>query len=207
MSNDDANASENGVRDKRGILTKDDREFLLGQKKLSEGGSYNRRRFIRDRLYHALLDFRLLYEFMPDRDRERVFDEIKDMGEEGGGALAAIFALVYLETSEPHIHAYFPDLLEYGVRHAEYQLLDDADPMQTVNVDFSVNRESPWRTSFSAIADKIEAGRWKDITDDEARSFLFVYAESDEFDRDVPSREHEQYLKEQRADAESNSSE
>jgi hypothetical protein len=200
MSNDDANASENGVRDKRGILTKDDRKFLLGKKELSEGGGYNRRRFIRERLYNALLDFRLLYEHMPSGDRNRVFDELRDPS--GAGALAAVFGFIYLETHEPHLHAHFPKMLEYGVRNAKYRVLGDDAWWSAVSVNFNVDHSTILQINFAEIAEKIEEGRWNDVTDSEARAFLQMYAESDGFDLEAPMREHQRFLREEREQTE-----
>lgn len=60
----------------RGILTEDDRKFLLGDEEkanLSEGAEYNIRRRIRERVEDSLLDFNILLEELDAADRKKVF--------------------------------------------------------------------------------------------------------------------------------------
>lgn len=58
----------------RGILTQSDREFLVGQKEgYSAQQKRDRRRKIRERVYHSLLDFGLLWMFLEMRDVEQIF--------------------------------------------------------------------------------------------------------------------------------------
>jgi hypothetical protein len=59
----------------RGILTKADREYLVGKSKI-EKASHSERRArerIRNRLKNAILDMGLLFEHMERRDKEQVF--------------------------------------------------------------------------------------------------------------------------------------
>jgi hypothetical protein len=58
----------------RGILSEADREFLMGEKDLTEGAERNTRQRIRDRLKTALEDFRLLWNTLPERELELVFN-------------------------------------------------------------------------------------------------------------------------------------
>lgn len=57
----------------RGILTPDDREYLTGMKELTPQSERNTRARIRERLYHSILDFKLLWTHLDDRDLEMVF--------------------------------------------------------------------------------------------------------------------------------------
>lgn len=58
----------------RGILTHEDREFLAGQKELSQGSKRNTRLRIRKRVRQSLTDFKLLWYCLPDKDLELIFN-------------------------------------------------------------------------------------------------------------------------------------
>jgi hypothetical protein len=63
----------------RGILTPTDREFLRGDTEdYSKQQKRDRRRKIRERVYHALLDFALLWMFLEPRDVALIFDAPED---------------------------------------------------------------------------------------------------------------------------------
>lgn len=57
----------------RGILTQADRKYLQGEKELTGQSARNTRRRIRNRLYHALLDFSVLWSYLEERDLELIF--------------------------------------------------------------------------------------------------------------------------------------
>lgn len=58
----------------RGILTKDDREYLFGEKTgYSDGTEYNTKRRIRERVENALLDFAVLFEGLEPKERAKIF--------------------------------------------------------------------------------------------------------------------------------------
>lgn len=59
----------------RGILSRRDREYLLGESDIRQGTQHERdvRSDIRSRIQNALLDFHLLVEHLEERDREQVF--------------------------------------------------------------------------------------------------------------------------------------
>lgn len=57
----------------RGILTPDDRQFLRGEKDLSDSAERNARQRIRDRVQASLMDFELLWTCLPDRDLQLLF--------------------------------------------------------------------------------------------------------------------------------------
>jgi len=58
----------------RGILTHEDREFLAGQKELSQGSERNTRLRIRKRVKQSLSDFKLLWYCLPEKDLELIFN-------------------------------------------------------------------------------------------------------------------------------------
>lgn len=57
----------------RGLLTEADREFLRGERELSESAERNARQRIRDRVQTGIADFELLWSLLPDRDLELIF--------------------------------------------------------------------------------------------------------------------------------------
>jgi len=59
----------------RGVLTKSDREFLIGEKELEGQAERNARYRIRNRVEDALLDFFLL-NAISEEDRKRIFENI-----------------------------------------------------------------------------------------------------------------------------------
>jgi len=57
----------------RGILSPADRQYLTGQKELSQGTERNTRQRIRERIRNSLFDAQLLWELLPDNDLEQTF--------------------------------------------------------------------------------------------------------------------------------------
>ena len=57
----------------RGILSPADRQYLTGQKELSQGAERNTRQRIRERIRNSLFDAQLLWELLPDNDLEQTF--------------------------------------------------------------------------------------------------------------------------------------
>jgi len=68
------NSDENQLADRpRGIITRTDREFLIGEQELDNQKASDRRYRIRKRLENALLDIMLLSEHLESNDRAKVF--------------------------------------------------------------------------------------------------------------------------------------
>lgn len=64
-------------RRSRGILSKTDREYLLGLKEYENKQSEaNRRQDIRNRIKNSLQDFKIIWPLMDKRDRDQVFDSL-----------------------------------------------------------------------------------------------------------------------------------
>ncbi|ELY73542.1 hypothetical protein [Natrinema pallidum] len=78
----------------RGILTPEDRKFLLGQTEYKHPQSARRRRAkIRQRITNAFLDFTIL-EFLQERDRNQIFTG-EDRRSKLGGGFASAFTFLY----------------------------------------------------------------------------------------------------------------
>ena len=167
----------------RGILTPSDREFLLGRKTdYTEHSKKQKRNRIRRRIRNAILDFTIIFEHLDDRDRETVFDPEDDKREAYTRGITDMLALLHLGTmgySTP-----FKDMLGRGVYKAEQELA--GSDYRMVNVYFNVDPVG--QIDVDDVIDKLERGRFEDVTDEELRAFVRLLAESDEFSAD-PMRE------------------
>lgn len=66
----------------RGILSKADRQFLAGESDLQDQSQRKRRKVIRQRVFHGILDFWLLVDYLSDKDVEQIFDQTKELFDE-----------------------------------------------------------------------------------------------------------------------------
>lgn len=128
----------------RGILTKADREFLLGEKEdLKQQSKREARQRIRNRFKNSLLDLALLNRTIKEDDRERVAKEIFSDSNEGNLQLTHILGLVYRmmldATGDPDIsierfESSISDAIESTLRRIEENVFID------VGVSISVDR-------------------------------------------------------------------
>ena len=130
----------------RGILSKADREFLLGEKEeLTEQSKRDARYRIRKRLENALLDMRLLADLLEPEDRKLVFENTIEETPHNvvfGGAFTLLIAGTY-DIVEPIEHV--PDYLEDSIGEAIFRTILDIDEEYLVEaeVDIDVTREKP----------------------------------------------------------------
>ena len=161
----------------RGILTPSDREYLLGRKTdYTEHSKKQKRNRIRRRLRNAMLDFTILFEHLEDRDRETVFNPDDDNREAYTRGMTDMLAFLHLGTMG--YHTPFKHMLAKGVNKAEQELADSDYRM--VTVDFNVDPVG--RIDVDAVVDKLDAGSFADLTDEELRAFVRLLGESDDFD-------------------------
>jgi len=79
----------------RGILSKTDREYLLGSKNYENKQSEaNRRQDIRNRIKDSLQDFKIIWPLMEDHDRNQVFASLDD--ETVNNSIEAMISFIYL---------------------------------------------------------------------------------------------------------------
>lgn len=64
----------------RSILTKSDREFLTGDKDISDQAARNTRYRIRERIYNGFLDIALLWSILPKKDLRQIFERLSNNG-------------------------------------------------------------------------------------------------------------------------------
>jgi len=140
----------------RGVLSPQDRAFLLEHEdsdvKRSEegtetGAERNTRLRIRKRIYNALLDFALIYSYLPERDRRLIFSNPR-RNPDGELDLwnGAIFTLAFLYERLSGEDAY--QNFEYSLQAAILEVLDkpgmakhnELDVLGDVMVDIDTSR-------------------------------------------------------------------
>lgn len=167
----------------RGVLTPSDREFLLGRKTdYTDHSKKQKRNRIRRRVRNAILDFTILFEHLDDRDRETVFDP--DDAERDAYTRGIVDMLAFLHLGTMGYSTPFKDMLAQGVSKGE-QALAGSD-YRMVNVEFNVDPVG--RIDVDEVVEKLDEGRFEEITDGELRAFARLLAESEDFSP-VPLRD------------------
>ncbi len=160
----------------RGVLTPSDREFLLGRKTdYTEHSKKQKRNRIRRRVRNAILDFTILFDHLDDRDRETVFDP--DDAERDAYTRGIVDMLAFLHLGTMGYSTPFKDMLARGVSKGEQELAGSEYRM--VNVEFNVDPVG--RIDVDEVVEKLDDGRFEEITDEELRAFVRLLAESQEF--------------------------
>jgi len=103
----------------RGILTQADRKFLQGEKELTDQSARNTRRRIRNRFYHALLDFSVLWTYLEEDDLELIFEAEEDR-KRGSVRRTAQDAISLLILGLWENDDFYPDRLVYAIEQAAY---------------------------------------------------------------------------------------
>ncbi|MFC6906007.1 hypothetical protein [Halalkalicoccus tibetensis] len=167
----------------RGVLTPSDREFLLGRKTdYTDHSKKQKRNRIRRRVRNALLDFTILFDHLDERDRETVFDPEDEERDAYTRGITDTLAFLHLGTmgySTP-----FKQMLARGVSKGEQELA--GSDYRMVNVEFNVDPVG--RIDVDEVVEKLDDGRFDELTDEELRAFARLLAESGEFSA-APIRE------------------
>jgi hypothetical protein len=160
----------------RGILTPSDRDFLLGRKTdYTEHSKKQKRNRIRRRIRNAVLDFSIIFEHLEERDLETVFDPDEDHREEYTQGIVNMLAFLHLGTMG--YYTPFKHMLAEGVNRAEQELAGSEHRL--VQVDFNVDPIG--RIDVDRVLEKLDRGRYDEITDEELRAFVALLGESDGF--------------------------
>ncbi|SFG84264.1 hypothetical protein SAMN04488063_3065 [Halopelagius inordinatus] len=160
----------------RGILTPSDREFLLGRKTdYTEHSKKQKRNRIRRRLRNAILDFTILFDHLEDRDRETVFNPEDESREAYTQGIVDMLGFLHLGTMGYYVP--FKDMLGQGVNRAEQKLA--GSDYRMVTVDFNVDPVG--QIDVDEVVDKLEAGHFDEVTDEELRAFVRLMTESEAF--------------------------
>lgn len=115
----------------RGILTKKDRKFLIDQEEYDAQTKRDKRYRIRNRVVNAYLDFNILTTFLPDKDRNRVFERIRDEYNIWNTTDAIIFTYSGLED----LGEDFEPVLKSIIENHERSKNPDCIPHVTVDID------------------------------------------------------------------------
>jgi len=172
-----------GKRD-RGILTKDDREYLTGEKEYSNKQSEIDARYrIRNRVKNSILDFTILLVNLPEKDREQIFhsntpdenqqqslDEFQKFIKQTKFVRGIEHALGFIYMGVSDLDWEFEKILEAGIRNAEEKqgrIVDD------VSVNVRINYSEP---DVDELINRFQNG--DELTAEEIRTLI----RSGEFD-------------------------
>ena len=181
----------------RGILTRTDREFLLGIKEYEyDQSSINKRRDIRNRICSGLLDLQLLSN-ISDADRKKIFSQTPegDIHE----SMAVLIAFVY-SGLDGNIRA-IEQIVESGLFKAERGGIKGyRGGARDVSVDINLTLEY----DVEQIYDRFKEGRGDDLTPAEigvlvregrldSEDYKKLSWEEDERPRNTPAANREQW--------------
>lgn len=155
----------------RGILSKADREYLLGEKPdLSDQGERDTRYRIRNRIESAILDFDLLEGALDFHDIELVFSHLDD--EDLSSVVRFVFlGLVNASDGLDQAKEHLEGIIEAAL-YPVYDFLDDEHILEEINVDISAERTRP----------DVEELKRKYTRGEETFEELRYLRESDEFE-------------------------
>lgn len=132
----------------RGILTKEDRRFLRGEKDVDEQIRRDTRYRIRERVKNSLEDFSLLVNLLPDEDRNTIFEGLEERG-----FPPVHNALVFFYLGLKEVDGDFKDVLAASIKRAE--MLDDPERVIDVSVNIEVDEEEP---DVEVVVERLIAG-------------------------------------------------
>ena len=154
------------------MLTNSHREFLKSDGSgLSKSTQSDYKTAIKQRVYNTLLDFQLLWENWPEKDREEIFKETT-AGNDLWDGLTAFIAMMYMEN---RYESGMQTALFQGANKAEAEMVD-SDLNRVVNVDFAVERLK--LAEYEQVIEKIRSGRLYDMTDEETRAIVNLLRKS-----------------------------
>lgn len=146
-----------GDNRERGILTPADRSYLRNETELASVQSErNTRARIRNRVYHAILDFELLIETLSDHDQELIFKKRFGAidGTEAYDALVSAVAFLYQATEYTDLE--FETVLNESINMAE------AKDGRIATVEIAVTFQS---LTTDQLRHKLKAGEELSLTE------------------------------------------
>lgn len=153
----------------RGVLTPADRRFLRGDVTLgSEQSRYDAHYRIRNRVRNAVLDHSLLFEHLPERDRQQVFDPEDDRLAE-----AVVDAVAFCYLGAASLDASPERLVAEGVRRGERRRRGPDAPALEVDVSVRAADEE----HIEHIAECLDAGAVHDLDEPDLRTLARLLAE------------------------------
>ncbi len=140
----------------RGMLSKADRTYLLGEAEMTHDQSKrNAEARIRNRVHETVVDFNLLVHTLAEKDRRQVFEAAADDPEFIRG-LRGMLSFAYLGLKETGVD--FEHVLEPAVRKAE-EVHAAGALSSTVDVDVTFDVATHTRTNIDDVTARIRDGR------------------------------------------------
>jgi hypothetical protein len=122
----------------RGFLTENDRRYLL-QHNLTGQPERRARMRIRERILSAYFDSRFL-RYISDEDHRQIFEKARDDSDlHLREAVKEFVRFTYRGLDEFNVDV--AELIEHGIREAEYSRAEDDGELFTVDVDIQIHRE------------------------------------------------------------------
>ena len=171
------------------LLTKTQREWLRTNPTFDPDSAPQRARRskLRKRLVRAIYDFQILYEGIPERDYDTVFETLAEDPHGSQDALSAMIAFVYEATTESHRHLErgphnFRDVLTLAIMRVEAgRSIGEQDPTEmAVDVDFEVEKREMHDLDLQRVLQKIERDEMQDLSSEEVYQFLLLYRRADD---------------------------
>lgn len=149
-----------------GLLTTDDRAYLLGEKNIGGAGETQLRQRLRDRIRNGLLDFELLIRLLDDQEISIIGSDVSEHtfpGDEPGTYYGAQFTLAFLyylvtEHSSRSFESLVEEGVEMGAGRTDRAFQGDARwrADATVNIDIDWHVEQP---DLEGALEKLRDGR------------------------------------------------
>ena len=169
------------------LVTTTHRDWLRGviDVEPQSGRERSLRSRLRSRLCQAILDFQYVFEGIREEDLEMVFERLSE-DPRAQNALSGLIGFVFLGTTESHDdlskHGFdFREILSDGITRAEMDRMSGGTPLlQTISVDFDVEKREAHNLDFERIFQKIQADDMGDLTSEEVYGFLQLYRLADD---------------------------
>jgi hypothetical protein len=171
-----------------GILTYDDRKYLFGEKKASEGTEAQLRQRLRDRIRNGLLDFEILLYCLDDRDVQTIFSEISgptqmvdSPAREVRDGVLSTLAFIYFGVTE-FSHDQFDELLEDAIETSSRRSSERRDGHHQWRADADVNINVNWEVHAWRNDKLMEKLRNGDPLTDRELGMIIRYGDLDDED-------------------------
>lgn len=169
----------------RGILTADDRRFLLGEKEFKHQQSKtNARSRIRKRVANGILDFGLIYYHLRDEDIWQIFEYDNETERLSlDHSIVELISLVYFGTTG--FHPPFETLLKRGVSQGEQRIASPG--RREVSIDFEVETSQRYFTESDVeyLVERAESRGIGALSHEDKMTLFRLARESDGFDPEM----------------------
>lgn len=153
----------------RGILSKTDRDYLLGLKDYKNKQSEaNRRQDIRNRIKNSIQDFKIIWSMLEKRDRDQIFNSLDDEIVDDSIEAMISFAYLGLNQEMPRLER----AIKRGISAGENVLSETGTKQIDVSIDIS------YYPDVEATKKKLERAPINSLTIEE----IGVLAKSNELD-------------------------